>query len=236
VRRLLAIALLCAAASGCGGAGNNNNQSGQLRVAIDPEAQARAGSMLFRLTDFPDGWRAYEPEREDEERARLPESCVRADYSAFTVIGDARSDDFGMGGTARASSQSQVFESEQMAAGWLAEFAAVLDSEEADTCMTDLLRAFSEDANFEITGAEVGELSFTPPPGVDEAHAWQVEAAIEGKAGSQAEGLSVTAYADFVQLRNGDVTAEVSTTDIATPFDSELRDQLVAAVAARMSE
>ena len=141
-----------------------------------------------------------------------------------------------MGETARASSQSQVFESERMAAEWVAEFAEALDSEEADTCMTYLLGEFSEDSNFEITGAKVGELSFTPPPGVDEANAWQVEAAIEGKAGSQAEGLSVTAYADFVRLRNGDVTTEVLTTDIATPFDPELRDELVAVIAGRMAD
>jgi hypothetical protein len=140
-----------------------------------------------------------------------------------------------MGETAMASSEAQVFEREQMAADAVANFAEALDREEADTCMTDRLGEF-EDEDVEITGAEVGELSFTPPSGVDDANAWQVATTIEGKAGGQAEGVSVTAYFDLVQLRSGEKTAEVTTGDIAAPFDPELRDDLVAAVAGRMSE
>lgn len=50
-----------------------------------------------------------------------------------------------MGETANASSEAQVCASEQMAAEAVSEFAGALDGEEADTCMTDLLREFSED-------------------------------------------------------------------------------------------
>jgi hypothetical protein len=83
-----------------------------------------------------------------------------------------------------------------MAAAAVEEFAEGLESEVADTCMSEML----------------------------------------GKAGSQAEGLSVAAYVDLVQLRNGDQTAEVTTTDLQTPLDPELRDELVAAVAERMAD
>jgi hypothetical protein len=79
-------------------------------------------------------------------------------------------------------------------------------------------------------------VSLAPPPGVDDAGAWQVAFTIEGKPGTQAVGVSVTAYIDFVQLRRGDTTVEVTTLDVPAPFDPELRDELVATVAARLAE
>ena len=236
MRHAFALALGCLVLSACGGDGNEANSGGnQLKRAIEPAAQERAESMLLTLSDFPDGWREDEPADNDEESDEAFRECVGADFSAFTVIGDAESDDFAMGETATASSGAEVFESEQMAAEAVAEFAERLGSEVADTCMSEMFGAFQDEA-VEITGAEIGELSFTPPPGVDDANAWQVEVTIEGKAGSQAEGISVPVYVDLVQLRNGDATAEVTTSDIATPFDPELRDQLVAAVAGHISD
>lgn len=192
--------------------------------------------MLLTLSDFPDGWRAEEPSEEDDVSDEDFRDCLGVDLSAFTVTGDAQSDDFAMGETAIASSDAEVFENEQMAAEAVGDFAEGLDGEEADTCMTDFFQAGFEDPDVEITGAEVGELSFTPPPGVDDAKAWQVTVTIEGKAGGQAEGVSVTGYFDLVQLRSGENTAEVTTGDLSTPFDPELRDELVAAVAARLNE
>lgn len=168
-------------------------------------------------------------------RMRKPfRDCVGADYSAFTVIGEARSDDFTMGSTAEASSEAGVFETEEMAAAAAAEFTSAFSGDKASACMNDFLQDF-EDDEAEITEAELGELSFTPPPGVDDADAWQVAMRIEGKPGTQAAGVSVTAYIDFVQLRRGDATAEVTTLDILTPFDPALRDELIAAVAARLN-
>jgi hypothetical protein len=235
MRRALALTLWCLALSACGGDGDGNGGSRDFQRAIEPQAQERAESILLTLADFPDGWRAETPAEDDQESDEAFAECIGADYSAFTMIGDAESDDFAMGETAVASSDAQVFESEQMAADAVAEFAEDLGNDAADTCMSEMLGEF-EDEDVEITGAEVSELSFTPPPGVDDANAWQVVITVEGKAGSQAEGLSVPAYADLVQLRNGDETAEVTTTDIQTPFDPVLRDELVAAVAGRMAE
>jgi hypothetical protein len=90
-----------------------------LQYAIDSEAQARAESMRLQLTDFPDGWRAGEPSEEDEEADEAFRDCVGVDFSDFTVIGEASSDDFAMGETATAFSESKVFETEEMAADGL---------------------------------------------------------------------------------------------------------------------
>jgi hypothetical protein len=235
MRQALALTLSCLAISACGGDGDGNGGGSQLQRAIEPEAQERAESMLLTLSDFPDGWRADAPEEEDEDSSEGFRECAGADYSALTIVGEARSDDFAMGSTAQASSQAEVFESEEMAAAAVAEFTQAFASDEASACMNDYLGNLG-DAEVEFTGAELGELSFTPPSGVDDASAWQVAVTVTGKPGTQAAGASVDAYIDFIQLREGERTAEVTTLDILSPFDPELRDDLVAAVAGRMAD
>lgn len=59
---------------------------------------------------------------------------------------------------------------------------------------------------------------------------------MEGKTGSGLEGQSATGYVDLVLLRSGEKTSQVTTEDILTPFDPELRDDLVAAVAELTSD
>jgi hypothetical protein len=232
MRQVLALTLSCLAISACGGDGDGDDESSLVQRAIEPEAQARAESMLLTLSDFPDGWRAG-PAEEDEQGDEAFNDCVGVDYSAFTIIGEARSDDFAMGEAAEASSEAEVFETEEMAAAAVAEFSQGFSSDEASDCISASFAEF-EDDEVEVTGAEVGELSFTPPSGFEDASAWQVVFTVEGKPGTAAAGVSVDAYIDFVQLRKGDVAAEVTTLDILTPFDPALRDELVAAVAERM--
>jgi hypothetical protein len=43
---------------------------------------------------------------------------------------------------------------------------------------------------------------------------------VEGKPGTDAAGVSVDAYVDFVLLREGVASAAVTTQDVVTPFDS----------------
>lgn len=235
MRRALTLPLLCLALSACGGDGEGEEESSQFQRSIDPQAQERAESILLTLSDFPDGWRAGPAEPEDEGSDEAFNDCVGVDYSKFTLIGDAQSDDFAMGEAAEASSDAEVFESEGMAEAAVSEFTEAFSSEAANACMDELLGEF-EDDTVEITEAELGELSFTPPAGVDEASAWQVVFTIEGKPGTAAAGVSVDSYIDLIQLRSGDATAEVNTLDILSPFDPVLRDELVAAVAGRMGE
>jgi hypothetical protein len=212
----------------------NGDSGGSIQRAIEPEAQQRAESIVLTLSDFPDGWRAEADTAEDEDDEEAFNECVGADYSGLTIIGEAHSDDFWTGETAVVSAVVAVFESEQMAKQAFAERAAGFEDEDANACLPQLFGEPPGDA--ELTSAEVGELSFTPPAGVDAADAWQVAVTVEEKAGSQNEGLSVTAYADQVMLRSGDTITTVTTTDLGTPFDPELRDELVAAVAGRMAE
>jgi hypothetical protein len=139
-----------------------------------------------------------------------------------------------MGEAAEASSEADVFENAEMAAAAVDEFTRGYEADEADACVSEYLGEF-EDDEVEITETEVGELSFTPPPGADDASARQVVVTVEGKPGTAAAGVSVPVYVDLVLVRKGAEIAAVTTVDIQTPFDSQLRDDLVAAVAARMA-
>jgi hypothetical protein len=48
--------------------------------------------------------------------------------------------------------------------------------------------------------------------------------------------VSETIYLEFAALREGNVIALLITQDVSDPFDSATRDDLLAAIAARMAE
>lgn len=234
--RAAAITVLCLSLSACGGGDGDDSAAGtDFQRAIEAEAQEQAESLLLTLADFPDGWRASPAEEEDEESEAAFRECAGVDYSALTKVGEADSDDFATGETAQASSEADVFESEETAAAAVAEFTRAFAADETTGCMSEYLGQF-EDDQIEITEVELGELSFTPPAGVAEAGAWQMAITLEGKPGTDAAGISAIAYSDFVLLREGAATASMTTQDVGTPFDPMLRDELIAAVAERLTE
>jgi hypothetical protein len=228
-----ALALL---ASGCGGGDGDDGGSADPRSAvrdIQPEAQATAEAVLLELSDFPNDWRAS-PSESGQDTTNEFYECVGVDYSGFTITGEAESQGFAMGENAEASSESAVYESEQDAAAAFAEGAGGFGSTLAEDCVSDQLVSIIQEANpdgdYKIGEIELGELSFTPPGDAEEARAWQVAIPVE------TQGLSATVYIEFANLRKGNVLASLVTQDAGDPFDTALRDDLLAAIAARMSE
>ena len=235
MRRAVAITILCLSLAACGGEGDDGGGSTDFQRAIEPEAQEQAESLLLTLADFPDGWRTGPADEEDEESEAAFRECAGVDYSALTKVGEARSDSFAMGETAQASSEADVFESAETAEAALAEFTRAFSADETQGCMSEYVGEF-EDDQIEITGVELGDLSFTPPAGVAEAGAWQMAITVEGKPGTDAAGISATVYSDFILLREGAATVAVTTQDVEAPFDPALRDELISAAAGRMTE
>jgi hypothetical protein len=222
------VVILLVLTAACGGGGDGGG--GEAERAIEDSAQARAEGVVLRLSDFPDGWRASSGEEEDD-RADEFRECIGVDYSTVTIIGEAQSDDFAQD-SAEASSDVAVFETEAEATASFEELVGGMESEAVNECLQDFLEE-SVDPDVEVENVDLGELSFTPPSGVDDSRAWQL--AIEASS-SEAEGLSATVYFDIIDLRAGDVVARVQVIDVLSPFDSDLRDELVAAVAGRMTE
>jgi hypothetical protein len=225
--------VVLAFATACGGGDDDGGGEGEAERSIAADAQEHAEAAVLQLSDFPDGWRATAAEEEDEAGDDEFRECIGADYSAFTITGEASSDDFSMGESAEASSQSAVFDSEDAAAEAFEAFSAGMESESMNECMQKFIEEGAEtDVEVEIGDVELGELSFTPPAESDDAHAWQLAIPFEITSGAGA-GLSPTVYLDMVALRERNTIALVQAIDVLTPFDSELRDQLVAAVADR---
>jgi hypothetical protein len=110
-----------------------------------------------------------------------------------------------------------------------------LRSAAGEDCVKELMEDALEGEDVKVGEIDVGELSFTPPPRVDQAAAAQVAIPLEVTSGST-KGMSVTVYLDLIHLREGDELVYVSTQDALTPFDSDLRDDLLQAVASRMSD
>jgi hypothetical protein len=227
----LIVTTMMVSAAACGGDGDSGG-SGEAERSIAADAQAHAEAAVLQLSDFPDGWRAA-PAEEDEEGQDEFRECIGADYSAFTITGQASSDNFSMGESAQASSQAAVFDTEEGAAGSFDAFEAGMQSEAIHQCVQKQIEESAvTDVDVEFGDIEVGELSFTPPAGSDEAGAWQLAVPFEIKSGAGA-GLSLTVFVDFVIVRQGETVILVATSDVFSSFDSELRDDLVAAVAAR---
>jgi hypothetical protein len=68
---------------------------------------------------------------------------------------------------------------------------------------------------------------------VEETRAWQVVVTFTVKAGDGE--ISPSAYIDLTALRQGEAISELSTSDVLTPFDSDLRNQLLETLASRMT-
>jgi hypothetical protein len=229
------VAIAVAASAGCGGDGESAAKGTRAKRAIQTEAQARAESMVLELSDFPEGWRASAPDKDAAAEDRFRD-CLGSDYSALTLIGDAESKDFAKE-EATISSDATVFASEEQAEEAGKEISDGMEGKGAEDCFRDVVEKSikQESPETEIDEVDVGELSFAAPGDIAEARAWQIAVSFHVKSGA-AKGLTPTAYIDFVVLREGDSLASLRSSDVLSPFDSELRDMLLRAVASRMAQ
>jgi hypothetical protein len=171
VRMMATLAgVVLAATAACGGNGNGDDTaSGR---AIEPEAQQRAESIVLKLSDFPNDWRASAPEADKSGRDKF-NGCIGVDYSGLTRIGDAESQDFAKGDSTEAMSDAVIFKDEQQAEDAMSEHSEGLGGTAAEDCFQDLVEeALKGEAGIKLGEIDVGELSFTRPE-VDDAKAWQ---------------------------------------------------------------
>jgi hypothetical protein len=147
------------------------------------------------------------------------------------VTGDARSRDFAMGQSTEASSGVQITASASQAQQGFQELATGMSGPKVKDCVKKLLPRSSD---YKIGDVDVGELRMTKPANVEKGKAWQLVIPLEVTSGA-GQGITATAYLDFVALLKGDAVATVETSDVLTPFDPALRDDLVTAVAGRMT-
>jgi hypothetical protein len=219
--------------TGCGGGGDRD--STEAKRSIQPEARERAKAIVLTLSDFPDGWRTASAEANEQAEEEF-RRCLGVDFSPFTITGEAESKNFTMGEAAQVSSTAAVWESEEEAAAAFAARSEGMRSEAAADCWKEYFEANARGEggeDFAVGEVERDELNITPAPGVDDVSGWQIVFPLEGS--GEAEGVSVTAYLELFELREGDAGAVILTADTSSPFDQRLRDELLQTIASRMA-
>lgn len=227
----LAVAVL-AAGTACGG-GRGSDKSAPKR-AITPDAQQQAASIVLRLSDFPEGWRASTPSAEDVAGQKKFRKCLGSDYSKITLTGDARSKNFAIGESTSVTSEAQVTRSAAQAKDRFQQTAKRLEGPAITDCFREAIGKIPG-GDYKIGEVDVGELRTSLPPNVDAAKAWEIVIPVEVTSGA-GKGQSASVYLDAVFLRKGKVVANVQTSDVLSPVNSGLRTKLVQTVARRMSE
>ena len=154
------VAVALAASAACGGNGGAKSQSTASKRAIEAQAQQRAQSIVLKLADFPNGWRAL---RHDVNAAGEHEfsKCLGMDNSARTIIGDANSPDFSNAVAAGVLSGATVFKSERQAKDVVEEFSRGM-SGAVEGCFRDLIgQSLAEEKRntFDIGKVDVGKLA-----------------------------------------------------------------------------
>ena len=221
---------LLGAGSACGGGGGKSDTL-RAKRNISAAAQGQAKSMLLKLSDFPNGWRASAAAK-DAAGERKFRNCIGVDYSDLTIAGDATSKDFAIGDSTTANSEAQVFASPEQAGKGVRRFSQSMEGSGIRGCLKKFV-AKETPSDYTLGEIQVGDLRFTAPAGLDAAKAWQVEIPFEPKSGSS--GLSVSAFLDIVMLLKGVAVSQIQTTDAVTPLDPDLRDHLVQTVGGRMA-
>ncbi|MER3410838.1 MAG: hypothetical protein C4306_12385 [Thermoleophilia bacterium] len=179
------------------------------------EDQTRARRIVLRLADFPSGWRAEHDGGKSSDKL----DCLSPDFSDLTTTGGATSPWFFKGEAPFATSFSSFFETSDQARAAYDRLA----TEDLANCLAESI-AKSE-------GTKVGDVSWGKlalPRLGDRSSAYQV--AVRFEIGE----LTPSAYVDWVFIQRQRALAVMVFGDILTPFDEDLREDLVAKVAARM--
>ena len=218
-------------ASGCGGDDEDSGQASTPAASTErqsdtpslteAEAEELATSMLLRLTDFPTGWRA-QPSEDEEGCAGVEELTER--YDALAKVD---SDDFVHGEATQVGSGAALFNDEETGREALNYLEGAIQSEEFEDCLNDYL---SEQADENVTfgDVQVGQVSF--PSLGDRSSAWEVAIPAES------QGFSITAYVDAVYILESNALSAIVFTDVASPPDEQMREDLSRLVAQRMGE
>jgi hypothetical protein len=187
----------------------------------EADAEELTTSMLLRLTDLPTGWRA-QPSEDEEGCAGVDELTER--YDALAKVD---SDDFIHGEATQVGSGSAIFNDAETGREALNYLEGAIQSDEFEECINDYLGEQS-DENVTFGDVQVGQVSF--PSLGDRSSAWEVAIPVES------QGLSLTAYVDAVYILDSNALSAVIFSDVGSPPDERLREDLSSLVAQRMNE
>jgi hypothetical protein len=210
-RLVLAAALL----AGCSSGGESKGTTTTADVATN---RARAGNLVFKVSDFPSGWTEVKDEGQDSrDQDKEFRTCL-----GLGADEPEASSTFGKDDTL-ASSEINVAASADVAADELALFAG----EKGSFCLEEALtKIFSKVAPPEIIRVSVGRLKL--PAQSESSVAYRAVARI----GTED---TVAIYADVIAIRQGSLQASISFSNVGKPVPESLEKSLLKKLAERMA-
>lgn len=245
VRRLLPLLLTVLLIGACGGDDDadptaegapttasgpeSEDEQPEESAASTDEDQALAEAAVLKLSDFEPGWRADEPEPEDEDAPDIEDVCEGFDDSAET--GNADSKTF-VREDAEIDNTVTVHETEADAEALF----EVFKSEETAAClrgyMDDLVReglAEDPEAAEQIDDLETRLGAVSVDDYGDGATAYQVQVTVS------TSGMEFDFYVDAILVRVDRALSMFMFADVFTPLE-EPRDAVITAVVDRLTE
>jgi len=236
---------LLVAGTACGGATDGNG--GEAASGRDPhreiqaDAQERAESIVLKLSDFPEGWRASSSDENDSAGRERFQQCADVDLSSLALNGKAESKDFTEEGSATIttySSRALVYESQGQAEKAIDELTAATKNEALGKCVRSSLEESGEKDSkgekVEWGEVTVSKLSLMPLD-VDETAGLRLVMPFE-TTDREGGGIVADLTLDGIQLREGDTVASLGLFYYGfSEVDLGLRNRLLRVIAERMT-
>lgn len=214
ITKLLA-AILFASLAVLAACGDDDDAPTATPTADANAESALAESLLLDVNDFPTGW--AEGPADDEEPSPFDRCDDKAPSKGRT--GEAETGEFSEGDSKEVQHSVAVFTSAADAAASLDEVRALGE------CLADVVnKGELDDEEAEFTDGVFGDLSF--PTFGDKTNAYRLEVHIDAK-NEEGPGSEGTLYLDIAFVTEGRLAFFVQVSDVFSPFDSAMFEDLV---------
>jgi len=212
-----------AALTACGGSGGGSTSGKAAAPAAD---KAAAAKIVLRPSDFPSGWTS-QPHAEGPNQAatvRQLGECLGVGDPAAHTTADVNSPDFSKSQGTTAASEVRFVQTDAQAGTDLAGFQGA----KATDCLKQALESISKERL--PSGLTPGELTVQQ---------LQFPTLRDGTAAHQASftipvaGTNVPVYVDFIVFRAGRAEVTLATTNLGSPFDPKVEQDLAKKMADR---
>jgi hypothetical protein len=240
MRRLILV-IMCAAmvAASCGGDdGDSSSEATSTTVSTPSDGDADEDASIvedavLQLSDLPAGWREETDDEEDGAGDFDVAECGEIQAASDAVdAAETASEHSGPFVNSEAEIESEVgaASTEETVTKFFEEFD---DTQQANNCLKGVFTKAIADvaepgSNVEVGDIRVGRTSLGDFG--DETISYQAEVEVKS------QGLSVSAYADFVLVRVGRYAAVFSFLDVPSPVETELAQDAISAVVDRLEK
>ena len=209
-----------------GSCGSGGGHTGDTKTASPSGDKAAAARIVLKQADFPSGWtgapHAQDPTQGATNRA-LGQCLGIGDVAARTTA-DANSQDFSKGQGSTVTSEARFVQTEAQASDDLAGY----QGDKATGCLEQAVHALAQQrlpSGLTPSNLTVQQLQF--PTLKDGTAAHQASFTIP------VADTNVPVYVDFIIFRAGRAEVTLATTNVATPFDPKLEENLANKMAGR---